>query len=120
MNLVPSYGTISFDFTTAARSATIMVRARFLHVILSQSFGGLGVIMSKSHNRLRALRVSVEALTQQFEELQQLRHRLRRVEAKAICTSRYQRSCWRGKRARCGSPRRHGPRLRYTLLHCIS
>jgi hypothetical protein len=67
---------------------------------------------TQTYNRSLALRHCVETLTQQFEELQQLRDRVRRAEVKAICASRYQLSCPRGKSAHCGSLRRHGRRVR--------
>ena len=59
-----------------------------------------------------ALRLSVETLTQQFEELKQLRDRIRRVEAKAIYASRYRRSRWRKQTAHWRSLRRSARRVR--------
>ena len=44
---------------------------------------------NRTHDRLLALCLRVETLTQQFEELQQLRDRVRRAEAKTICVARY-------------------------------
>jgi hypothetical protein len=67
---------------------------------------------NRSHNGLLALRLSVETLTQQFEELQRLRYRLRMAETKAICVSRYQASPLRRRRAHSGSPIRYGRRVR--------
>jgi hypothetical protein len=54
---------------------------------------------TQTYNRSLALCLCVETLTQQFEEVQQLRNRVRKAEAKAICVSRYQLSCRRGNRA---------------------
>ena len=68
--------------------------------------------VTQSDNRSHALRLRVETLTQQFEELKQLRERIRRVEAKAIYASCYQRSRWRKQTARSSSLGRHGWRVR--------
>jgi len=58
----------------------------------------------------RLLYLRVKMLTQQFEELQQLRDRVRRAEAKAKGAGRRQRS-WRIKRPTgCGPVRRGGRR----------
>ena len=59
----------------------------------------------QSYDRSLALRLRVETLTQQFDELKRLRERIQRVEA--IYASRYQRSRWRKQMARCRSLRRH-------------
>ena len=42
------------------------------------------------YGRLHAKYSVIDALTQQFEELQQLRDRVRRAEAKAVRARRYQ------------------------------
>ena len=60
------------------------------------------------HDRLLSLSIRIATLTQQFEEVQLLRDRVRRVMAKAIYSSMYRRSC--GQRARCGSLRRNRKR----------
>jgi len=59
--------------------------------------------VTQSYDRSLALRLRIETLTEQFEELKRLRERLRKVEAKAIYASRYQRSRRRIQTTR-GSP----------------
>jgi hypothetical protein len=68
--------------------------------------------VTESYDRSLALRVPVETLTQQFEELKQLRERIRRVKAKAIYASRYRLSRWRKQTARSSSLGRYGRRVR--------
>jgi hypothetical protein len=63
---------------------------------------------SQFYNRSSALRLSVEVLTQQFEELKQLREKIRRVEAKAKHVSPSECSRWRRQRSRSGPLRRDG------------
>jgi hypothetical protein len=59
------------------------------------------------YGRLHAKYPIIDALTQQFEELQQLRDRVRRAEAIAIWAWRNRRSSGRGRSRGCGSIRRH-------------
>ena len=61
-----------------------------------------------SSDRSLALRLRIETLTQQFEELKRLRARIQRLEAKA---SRYRRSRRRKQTANCSSLRRGGRRM---------
>jgi len=63
-------------------------------------------------DRSLVLRVRVETLMQQFEELEQLRERVRRAEANAIFARRDGRSCLRGKSARTRALRRRCRRVR--------
>jgi len=65
-----------------------------------------------SYDRSLALRLRVETLTQQFEELKHLRERIRRAEARAIYASRYRHSCWRKQTTRGGSLGLHGRKVR--------
>lgn len=73
----------------------------------------LGVIMGSDaqfHDRLHSLSIRIATLTQQFEEVQLLRDRVRRVIAKAIYASMHRRSC--RQRAHSGPLRRNGKRRR--------
>jgi hypothetical protein len=67
---------------------------------------------TKGFNRALALCLWAEILAQQLEELKQLRDRVRRAEAKAICATPHQPSFLRRKRMRSGSLRRHCHRIR--------
>jgi hypothetical protein len=62
-------------------------------------------------NRSLALRLCVEMLAQQLEELEQLRDRVRKAEAKALGARQRQRS-WRKRQIGCGPVRRGNRRVR--------
>ena len=64
--------------------------------------------ITQTYDRSLALLLSVEKLTQQFEELERLRNRVRRAEAKAICGSRSQRR----RKSPSGTLRRNKRRVR--------
>jgi len=68
--------------------------------------------VTQSCDRSLALRLRVETLIQQFEELKKLRERIRRVEAKVICVSRYQRSRRCKQTTGRSSLKRYGQRVR--------
>jgi hypothetical protein len=72
--------------------------------------GGRMSNRTKASDRSHALYLRLKKLTQQFEELQQLRDRVRRAEAKAIRAWRYQ-----GRRQeKCdGSSRHRGGPVRH-------
>jgi hypothetical protein len=63
---------------------------------------------TKASDRSNARYLRLKKLTQQFEELQQLRDQVRRAEAKAIRALRYQ-----GREKRDGSSRHRGGPVRH-------